>query len=202
MPETDCAGSLAEVASICYAVFDMSNAVRLAEAGAVRADALDGSPGAAAKSLQGREMRSEQGTPFARGGVLPSELSAGPARRKAVELSAFFERLRQVLDDRGLSQADLARELGVGVATVSEWFTRGRVPNGDVMLRLPGALRVNGHWLLTGEGPRELEEAPHGDPYLRGASDAIQRLQQAVEEVSRRFGSGAAPRAGPAAEES
>jgi transcriptional regulator with XRE-family HTH domain len=133
-------------------------------------------------------MRPEQGTSFAGGGVLSAETNAGPVRRKAVELSAFFERLRQILDDRGLSQADLARELGVGVATVSEWFTRGRVPNGDVMLRLPGALRVNGHWLLTGEGPREREAAPQGDPYLRGAGDAIQRLSQALEEVARRFG--------------
>lgn len=133
-------------------------------------------------------MRLEQGTPFARGGVLPSETSTGPVRRKAVELSAFFERLRQVLDDRALSQADLARELGVGVATVSEWFTRGRVPNGDVMLRLPGALRVNGHWLLTGEGPRELDPAPGGDPYLHGAGDALQRMTDALGEVARRFG--------------
>jgi len=146
-------------------------------------------------------MRSEQGTPFARGGVLPSELSAGPARRKAVELSAFFERLRQVLDDQGLSQADLARELGVGVATVSEWFTRGRVPNGDVMLRLPGALRVNGHWLLTGEGPRGREHSPDGDPYLRGASDAIDRLRQALDDAARRFGAGAPPPPDGAADE-
>ncbi|HEU4558460.1 MAG TPA: helix-turn-helix transcriptional regulator [Longimicrobium sp.] len=116
------------------------------------------------------------------------ELNAGPARRKAVELSAFFERLRQVLDDRGMSQADLARELGVGVATVSEWFTRGRVPNGDVMLRLPAALNVNGHWLLTGEGPREYEQGADGDPYLRGASDAIARMTRAMDEVARRFG--------------
>ncbi len=139
-------------------------------------------------------MRPEQGIPLAGGGGLPSESRPGPVRRKAVELSAFFERLRQILDDRGLSQADLARELGVGVATVSEWFTRGRVPNGDVMLRLPGALRVNGHWLLTGEGPREREPAPHGDPYLRGAGDAIERLAQALDEVARRFGT---PAGGP-----
>ncbi|MBA4159362.1 MAG: helix-turn-helix transcriptional regulator [Gemmatimonadetes bacterium] len=121
-------------------------------------------------------------------GVLASEPKAGPARRKAVELSAFFERLRQCLDDRGMSQADLARELGVGVATVSEWFTRGRVPNGDVMLRLPEALRVNGHWLLTGEGPRERERRGGEDPYLRGARDAIARVSQSLADVSRRFG--------------
>lgn len=121
-------------------------------------------------------------------GVLSDEPRTSPARRKAVELSAFFERLRQLLEDRGMSQADLARELGVGVATVSEWFTRGRVPNGDVMLRLPHALNVNGHWLLTGEGPRETERGRDGDPYLCGAQDALARMGRCLEEVSRRFG--------------
>jgi transcriptional regulator with XRE-family HTH domain len=124
-------------------------------------------------------------------GVLPHEPSAGPARRKAVELSAFFERLRQVLDDRGMSQADLARELGVGVATVSEWFTRGRVPNGDVMLRLPQALDVNGHWLLTGEGPRDRDDDAGGDPYQRGVRDALERMSRCLDDVGRRFGTDA-----------
>ncbi len=130
--------------------------------------------------------------------VLPHEPTAGPARRKAVELSAFFERLRQVLDDRGMSQADLARELGVGVATVSEWFTRGRVPNGDVMLRLPLALAVNGHWLLTGEGPRDLDEGPDGDPYQRGVRDALERMDRCMAEVARRFGTDGVGRGGSA----
>lgn len=150
---------------------------------------------AAAKSLQGPEMPFQERPPDG-GAVLLPEPTAGPVRRKAVELSAFFERLRQVLDDRGMSQADLARELNVGVATVSEWFTRGRVPNGDVMLRLPAALRVDGHWLLTGEGAREREHAlDGGDPYARGAEDAITRMTQALGEVARRFG--AAPHAEP-----
>ena len=125
--------------------------------------------------------------------VLPHDPIAGTARRKAVELSAFFERLRQVLDDRGMSQADLAREVGVGVATVSEWFTRGRVPNGDVMLRLPQALSVNGHWLLTGEGPRDLAGDAGGDPYQHGVRDALERMNQCLDEVARRFGTAKGP---------
>ena len=108
-------------------------------------------------------------------------------RRKAAELPAFLERLRQGLDARGMSRADLARELGVGVATVSEWFTRGRVPHGDVMLRLPHALGVNGHWLLTGEGPRELEWG-EGDAYLRGVRDTLARMGASLDEVARHFG--------------
>lgn len=126
--------------------------------------------------------------PTAGVGVLASEPRVGTTRRKAVELSAFFERLRQCLDDRHMSQADLARDLGVGVATVSEWFTRGRVPSGDIMLRLPQTLQVSGHWLLTGEGPRELEQHHGEDPYLRGAQDALARMARSMEEVARRFG--------------
>lgn len=143
---------------------------------------------ATAKVLQQNQMTSSHLIPTAGVGVLASGSKAGTTRRKAVELSAFFERLRLCLDDRDMSQADLARDLGVGVATVSEWFTRGRVPSGEIMLRLPQTLQVNGHWLLTGEGPRELEQHHGGDPYLRGAQDALARMARSVEEVARRFG--------------
>jgi hypothetical protein len=55
---------------------------------------------------------------------------------------------------------------------------------------------VNGHWLLTGEGPREYDPAPLGDPYLRGACDAMARMRAAMDEVARRFGPAPAPRPG------
>lgn len=119
---------------------------------------------------------------------------AASARHKAVELSAFFERLRLVLEDRQMTQADLARELGVGTATVSEWFTRGRVPSGDVMLRLPHALNVSGHWLLTGEGAKELAPERDHDPYRRGVRDTLERLNLCLGDVGRQLGLPDAPR--------
>lgn len=84
-----------------------------------------------------------------------------------------------------MSQADLARDLGVGEATVSEWFTRGRVPHGDVMLRLPHVLQVSGHWLLTGDGPREMALRGDEDPYLRGARDALGRVRGSMDALAR-----------------
>lgn len=125
---------------------------------------------------------------------MSSQNSTTSSRRKGAELASFFERLRQCVADRGMSQADLARELGLGVATVSEWFTRGRAPSGDVMLRIPGALSVNGHWLLTGEGPRDLERRRGMDPYLRGVQDALAELAGALETTARRFGAEGAAR--------
>lgn len=139
------------------------------------------------------ESDEREGSVSHRTAGLATEASASPVRRKAVELSAFFERIRQVLDERQMSQADFARELGVGVATVSEWFTRGRVPNGDVMLRLPAVLDVNGHWLLTGEGARNLPWKAGGDPYRRGAEDALLGVSECLESMVRRFGVGPKP---------
>jgi transcriptional regulator with XRE-family HTH domain len=142
----------------------------------------------AAKSLQAKDHPRISVVSGSGVEVLTSKPPATPGRHKAVELSAFFERLRLVLEDRQMTQADLARELGVGTATVSEWFTRGRVPSGDVMLRLPHALDVSGHWLLTGEGAKELGWDGNQDPYLRGVRDTLARLDLCLTDVGRQLG--------------
>ena len=122
------------------------------------------------------------------------------AGRKGVELSAFFDRLRLVLNDRGMSQAELARQLEVGDATVSEWFTRGRAPQGDVLLRLPRLLAVNGHWLLTGDGPRDPTPSREGDPYSEGFREALGQIRGHLDELEGRLGgSSNPPRIPPAA---
>ena len=168
---------------MCIPGFGMSNLVR----GSERGERFPGSADAAAKSLQRKSVRTLQPITAAGVGPLPGHTTP-PSQRKPMELPGFYERLRQRLEELRMTQTDLARELGIGVATVSEWFTRGRVPNGDVMLRLPRVLGVNGHWLLTGEGPREVEWTDGTDPYVRGARDALERVQRAMMDVARHFG--------------
>ena len=63
----------------------------------------------------------------------------------------FSRRLREAMARRGMTQTELARRLDVRDATVSDWFNRGTMPSGSVMVRLPHVLDVDGHWLLTGE---------------------------------------------------
>lgn len=112
-------------------------------------------------------------------------------RRSAVEVAAFFERLRAVLRARQMSQADLARQLRISGTTVSEWFTRGRMPHGDVMLRMPEVLEVNGHWLLTGQGSRDRVPSADADPYFLGAQHVLREMQTCLQRVEQHF----APRA-------
>lgn len=69
--------------------------------------------------------------------------------------AAFRIRLRQALERRGISQVELSRALQVRAATVTDWLNRGTMPGGAILLRLPALLRVDGHWLLTGEGAPE-----------------------------------------------
>lgn len=86
-------------------------------------------------------------------------------------IAGFRARLREGLEHRGISQTELARRLEVRVATVNEWLNRDTMPSGPTMLRLPGMLGVDGHWLLTGERrPPEGTDALFGDRRARVAA--------------------------------
>ena len=74
---------------------------------------------------------------------------------------AFGGRLKRAIDASPLDQKRLAEVLGVREATVTAWV-KGTPPKGEHLLRLPGMLGVNGHWLLTGEGDMRLPEGDEG----------------------------------------
>lgn len=58
------------------------------------------------------------------------------------------------MKEAGLTQPALAQALGTSQGTVSGWLGKEPVyPTGEHMVRLPGVLRVSGHWLMTGDGP-------------------------------------------------
>ena len=98
-----------------------------------------------------------------------------------------------------MTQSELARRIGVRQATISQWFSENSPaqPKAEQMVKLPHALEVNGHWLLTGEGTmddrpteaqivlegiRRLLEQPRM-PLLPEEEDALRRAARAHGEA-------------------
>lgn len=63
-------------------------------------------------------------------------------------MNVFSERLRQILDRRGVSQDWLARQIHATPATVSRYLTSDRVPRGENVASVSSALNVSADYLL------------------------------------------------------
>lgn len=81
------------------------------------------------------------------------------------------DRIREVMTLHGWSAAELNRRSGLTSAThVSMILARGGSrTSGEVIAKIAAGAGVRAHWLLTGEGPRDLE-APEtsDDPKMQG----------------------------------
>lgn len=83
----------------------------------------------------------------------------------------FVKNLRFLMDARGITQADICRELNVSSATASDWCTGKKYPRVDAMQRLADLLGVMFSTLTTEGGLQDYEdqkrlEALHQDPRL------------------------------------
>lgn len=64
----------------------------------------------------------------------------------------FADTLRALMQEREVTQVQLADQAGVTQASVSGWL-QGSIPKGDVLYRLARCLRVSMEYLLTGQHP-------------------------------------------------
>lgn len=73
------------------------------------------------------------------------------------------ERLRQAMDDAGVSQAELARACGVKPPSVHGWLSgKAKFLRGENLLTAARVLRVSQDWLATGKGPKNPAELMQG----------------------------------------
>jgi repressor LexA len=84
----------------------------------------------------------------------------------------FVKNLRYLMDARGITQADICRELNVSSATASDWCTGKKYPRVDAMQHLADLLGVMFSTLTTESGIQDYEdqnrlEALHQNPKLR-----------------------------------
>ena len=71
-------------------------------------------------------------------------------------MTTLSERLTSLMNEKGISQAELARLIGIKQPSVFK-ILNGETRNPKKILEIATALGVNAHWLKTGEGERDAD---------------------------------------------
>ena len=104
----------------------------------------------------------------------------------------FVKNLRFLMDARGITQADICRELNVSSATASDWCSGKKYPRVDAMQRLADLLGVFFSTLTTESGLQDYEdqqrlEALHQDPALGLLFDRTRKMSHDDVEFMLQF---------------
>lgn len=67
-------------------------------------------------------------------------------------MNSLLNRIREIINQSGLSDAAFAKSLSVPQATFSNMFQRESEPKPSWLQSIISIYKVNAHWLLTGEG--------------------------------------------------
>lgn len=95
------------------------------------------------------------------------------------DAATFGDRLALARERQGLTQAQLARRLGLRVQTVRNWEADRSEPRSNKLQMLAGFLNVSMIWLMTGQGlgaPQGDAQAPQDAP--SGLVDALSELRE------------------------
>ncbi|MBQ7227635.1 MAG: helix-turn-helix transcriptional regulator [Clostridia bacterium] len=63
-------------------------------------------------------------------------------------MEKFIERIKELRIDRGLSQAELAKETGLSQSAIAYWETGQRIPNAQAIIILSRYFKVTTDYIL------------------------------------------------------
>lgn len=97
----------------------------------------------------------------------------------------FGDRVGDGIEHAKTNQSELARALKVRPGTVNAWVKGTALPEGKYLLKLPGLLKVNGHWLLTGDGEMTTPDPDVGEAVLQEMAALIDvwRSTESAEDL-------------------
>ncbi len=108
------------------------------------------------------------------------------------DVSTFGDRLARAREYASMSQAQLARRLGVKVATIRNWEFDRSEPRANRLQMLSGLLNVSIIWLMTGEGeggPAMHDTEATGEiAGLRDVLDQLRDIRLAQDRLADRTG--------------
>ncbi|QIE47456.1 helix-turn-helix domain-containing protein [Pseudohalocynthiibacter aestuariivivens] len=94
------------------------------------------------------------------------------------DATTFGDRVAGAREQAGMSQAQLAKRLGIKKKTLEEWENDHSEPRANRLSMMAGLMNVTITWLLTGQG-----EGP-GDPEGASLSREASELLSEVREIS------------------
>ena len=105
------------------------------------------------------------------------------------DTATFGDRLAAAREAAGMTQAQLARRLGVRLGTLDGWENDQNEPRANRLQMMAGLLNVSIVWLLTGEGegvpsPDETPTPDVGD-LLAELRDLRGQMMQSAERLAR-----------------
>lgn len=99
------------------------------------------------------------------------------------EAATFGDRVAAAREALGMTDADLARRLGIKQKTVQAWEQDTAEPRANRLQMLSGVLNVSLRWLLTGEGPGLA--APEEQTMTTDVRELLTELRQVRGELTR-----------------
>lgn len=106
------------------------------------------------------------------------------------EAATFGDRLTGAREAAGLTQADLARRLGVRLKTLQDWENDLADPRANRLQMVAGMLSVSLMWLLTGRGDglsAPVEPLP-SNAAARAALEELRALRTEASAMAERMG--------------
>jgi len=108
-----------------------------------------------------------------------------PATSKACKISGMTigNRIRIAREQKGLSQAELGRSVGVKAQSVQQWESGMTAPRQQRVEKIASVLGVSANWIFTGGGPQQPPEMTEDNEY----TVAINRDELTLLEKYRRM---------------
>lgn len=104
------------------------------------------------------------------------------------ETSTFGDRLAGAREAAGLSQAELARRLGVRLSTLRSWEDDLNEPRANKLQMMAGLLNVSLAWLLSGEGEGISGGTEIEDPEVTAVLTEMRALRGEMTQMAEKLG--------------
>ena len=95
---------------------------------------------------------------------------------------SFAQRLKKARTDKGLSQTDLAKMVGIHYTQIGRYETKGAQPSAEILAKLSNSLGVSSDYLTNGTSD-DLAENSLTDKELLNQFKAIEKMPEKDKDV-------------------